>query len=85
MNFDSLPNDIIQAIIKELSLPDTKSFASTRKSHALAMYERIAQMEQEEEAAAAEEYAEEEAKWFPNGDGNIADDEPGSDWSEEEF
>ena len=27
----------------------------------------------------------EEAKWFPNGEGNIEDGEPGSDWSEEEL
>lgn len=62
------------------------------------MYARVAQLEEEEEAAAealrshvahlakeAEEYAEEEVKWFPNGEGNIEDGEPGSDWSEEEF
>ena len=99
----SIPFDIFQTIIEELSLPALVSFASTRKSHASvpakAMYARIAQMKEEEEAAAAEalrshvahlakeaeEYAEEEEKWFPNGEGNIEDGEPGSDWSEEEF
>ena len=100
---DSIPFDIFQTIIGELSLPALVSFASTRKSHASvpakAMYARIAQLEEEEEATAAEalrshvahlaketeEYAEEEAKWFPNGEGNIEDGEQGSDWSEEEF
>ena len=103
---DSIPFDIFQTIIEELSLPALVSFASTRKSHApvpaKAMYARIAQLEEAEEAAAtealrsdvahvahlakeAEEYAEEEAKWFPNGEGNIEDGEPGSDWSEEAF
>ena len=98
----SIPFDIFQTIIEELSLPALVSFASTRKSHASvpakAMYARIAQLEEEEEAAAealrshvahlakeAEEYAEEEAKWFPNGEGNIDDGEQGSDWSEGEF
>ena len=55
---DSIPFDIFQTIIEELSLPALVSFASTRKSHASvpakAMYARIAQMKEEEEAAAAE-------------------------------
>ncbi len=100
---DSIPFDIFQTIIEELSLPALVSFASTRKSHASvpakALSARLAQLAAEEKAAAAEalrshvahlaqeaeEYAEEEAKWFPNGEGNIEDGEPGSDWSEEEF
>ena len=46
---DSIPFDILQTIIEELSLPALVSFASTRKSHApvpaKAMYARIAQLE----------------------------------------
>ena len=45
---DSIPFDILQTIIEELSLPALVSFASTRKSHApvpaKAMYARIAQL-----------------------------------------
>ena len=86
---DSIPFDIFQTIVEELSLSALVSFASTRKSHASvpieAIYERIAQLKEAHLAKEAEEYAEEEAKWFPNGEGNIEDGEQGSDWSEDEF
>ena len=82
---DSMPLDIFQMIIEELSLPTLSTFASARKSHASvhakAMHARLAQLKEEEGAAAAEalrsplarDAEEEEATWFHNGDGNIED------------